>query len=179
MSFFLQEDEQILELESRRTIYQVVQKYSGSYLREIQRKSQLSLGSTKYHLHFLTKKGLIKTKQDGQHLRYFPAYEKDQHTLLLSCLRKKPVRSILLCIHLHKNCIQEDIVKEVGLSAPTVSFHLHKLLEAQLVTSAKTGRKTHYTLNIDATELMNLLITYKESFVDTLVNKVIDMWDFE
>jgi predicted transcriptional regulator len=48
--------------------------------------------------------------------------------------------------------------------------------ENNIIKSRKDGRKTFYTIVIDKDEIVNLLISYQESFLDSLVDRVIEMW---
>lgn len=175
--FFAENKKKILELEDRRKVYQIVNKFAGCHFREIERKSGLSTGSVSYHLHYLTKHGLIKEERQGNNLRYFPLDFKSENTKLLGLLRQKSVRKIILFILTHKKCNHEKIVKFVNLSPSTVSWHLKKLEGSDIIESNKRGRKTFYSIKINKEEIIDLLVTYKESFLDSLVDRVIELWD--
>jgi len=92
-------------------------------------------------------------------------------------LRQKSVRGIILFILTHNNCNHEQIVSNVRLAPSTVSWHLKKLEDASIIGFIKKGRKTHYNLLSDKNEIMNLLIIYKESFFDSIVDNIVDMWE--
>lgn len=168
--------DKILELEKRKEIYNIVKKYSGSHFREIERKSRIPATSLRYHLHYLRKHGLISEEKSGNNLRYFSMEHNVEDKKLLSLLRQKNIRKILIYILTNKICTFEEIVKSVGLSPSTISWYLKKL-EDQNVIVKKRGPKTTYSLNINEKEIINLLMSYKESFLDTLVDRVIEMWD--
>jgi len=177
---FLDENEKkALELDARRKIYDVVRKFAGSHFREIERKSNLPLGTAKYHLSYLTKLRLIKEEKDGNNIRYFPKEFNAENKKLLGLLRQKTLRKILLFILTHNHCNHEQIVQSVGLSPSTVSFHLKKLERSNIIGFIKKGRNTFYDVLIDKEKIITLLITYKESFFDSMINRVIDMWDIE
>jgi predicted transcriptional regulator len=171
-----EKEERILELDARRGIYETVKKYAGSHFREIERKSGLSTGSVRYHLDYLTKRGLIKEERDGNTLRYFPKEFKSENTRLLGLLRQESIRRIILFLLTHRGCSHEEIVEAVGVSPSTISWHLKKLEEYNIVGSTRQGRVKNYQILINEEEIINLLITYKESFLDALVDRVIDMW---
>jgi len=169
----------MLELDVRRKIYEIVKKFAGCHFREIERKSGLSTGSVSYHLHYLARHGLIKEEKEGNKSHYFPAGFKSKNIRLLALLRQKSVREILLFILTHDNCGHKEIVQSVGLSPSTVSWHLKKLEENNIVEFTKHGRKTAYHIVIDEEEIIHLLITYKKSFLDTMVDRVIEMWEID
>jgi len=67
------------------------------------------------------------------------------------------------------------ITKAVERSPATVSWHLKRLTEAGLLKNKKKGRVSYFSL-IDPDLAITLLITYKESFLDKLVDSFIDSW---
>jgi predicted transcriptional regulator len=168
--------ERILQLDTRRRIYEIVKRYAGCHFREIERKSGMPTGSVRYHLAYLAKRGLIKEEREGNSLRYFPKEFKSENTKLMGLLRQGSVRQIILFILTHKDCSHEEIAEAVGLSPSTVSWHLKKLEESSTVGSTRHGRVKNYRIRVNEEEIINLLVTYKETFLDSLVDKVIDMW---
>ena len=139
--------------------------------------SSIATGSIQYHLNYLARQGLIKVEREGNNLRYFPKEFKQENKKVMGFLRQKSIRNILLFVLTHDNCNHEQIVKFVKLSPSTVSWHLKKLEQENIVGFIKKGRKTFYNLLVDRGEITNLLITYKESFFDSLVNKTVEMWE--
>jgi predicted transcriptional regulator len=175
---YLDESEKkVLELDARRMIFEVVRKFAGCYFREIERKSKLSTGSVTYPLNYLTRYGLIKEEKDGNNLRYYPREFKFENKKLLSLLRQKSIRKVLLFILTHDNCNHKQIVLSVGLSPSTVSWYLRRLEESKIVGFRKQGRHTFYNILIDRERIINLLIAYKESFLDSMIDRVIGMWE--
>ena len=172
-----EKNKKVLELENRRKIYELVRKYSGSHFRELERKSKIPIGILKYHLDFLNKHGLIKQEKDGNNTRYFLANIKFENMKLLGFLRQKSTRRILLFILTNEKSYYQDIVKFVELSQSTVSWHIKKLIKANIISEIKEGKKLMYSLLIDENELIKLFVYYKESFFDSLVNKAAEMWD--
>ena len=175
--FLTDGEKKALELELRRKIYFQVRKQAGAHFREIERKSGLATGSVKHHLDYLARQGLIKAEKEGNNIRYFPRDFRPENKKIMGFLRQKSIRDILLFILTHNNCYHEQIVESVNLAPSTVSWHLKKLQDANIIGFAKKGRKTHYDMLIDKNEIMNLLITYQESFVDGIVDNIVEMWE--
>ena len=167
----------ILELETRKKIYNLVQKYAGCHFRDLERKSKIPASSLKYHLNYLTKFGLITEEKEDKNLKYFPKEFNITNQVLLSLLRQDNVRKILIFLLINENCNHGDLVRFLGLSPSTVSWYLKKLESKKIISSAKKGRKTFYRLIINKEEVRDLLIIYQDSFLDSLVNKVVEMWD--
>jgi|SRR3989344_5437883 len=175
MRSFLDTKKEALELEARRKIYDVVKRFAGCHFREIERKSMLSTGLVRYHLTYLTKHGLITEERDENHVRYFPEQFANENKKILGFLRQVKIREIILILLTQPLCNNEQIAKAIQVSPSTASWHLKKLEEREVITSVKKGRSICYTL-VDTENIIRLLITYRESFVDALVDRTIEMW---
>ena len=108
--------------------------------------------------------------------RYFPR-SCTGNEKIMAFLRQKSVRGIVLVILTHNNCNHMQIVNSLKLSPSTISGHLKKLQDASIIGFVKKGRKTYYNVLVDKNEVMNLLITYQESFFDNVVDNIVDMWE--
>ena len=175
--FLSDQERRALEVEVRRKIYQIVRSYAGSHFREIERKSKLSTGSVQYHLNYLEKQRLIRSEKEGNTIRYFPRDFKPENKKIMGFLRQRSIRKIILFILTHQNCNHEQIVQSVKLAPSTVSWHLKKLEDANIISFLKKGRKTHYKILSNKDEIMNLLISYQESFLDSMVDNIVEMWE--
>ena len=169
--------DKILELNSRKKVYGFVKKHPGCHFRDLERKSGIPATSLKYHLNFLNKYGLISEEKDGIKIRYFPEKFNLENKTLLGLLRQESVRKILLFLVSNEKSNHDTIVGFVQLSPSTVSWHLKKLESKHVIKSIKKGKNTFYNLLIDKKEILSILINHKESFLDSLVNKTIEMWD--
>jgi len=56
-----------------------------------------------------------------------------------------------------------DFTEPLGLSQPTVSFHLKKLLDAGLVDREQRGTWAHYSLRPESFERLSAAFTQKEA----------------
>ena len=65
----------------------------------------------------------------------------------------------------------------MNLSTSTTKFHLQKLLDANVVLEKESQGKTFYSLK-EKEPIMVLLINYKESFMDALVDNFVEIWAF-
>lgn len=165
----------VLELESRKKIYEVVRHHAGCHMREIQRAADLSFGMVSYHLSYLVKHSLIKEEKDGNYVRYYPVTIDIKDEKLLALLRQRSVRNILLFILMHEGCSHQEISVGVNLSPSTTTWHLKKLIDNGIVVSDKKVKGKAYSLGVPKERIVNLLITYRESFLDTLVDGLLDL----
>ena len=168
---------EVLELESRRKIYEVVRKNAGGHMREIQRVSGMSYGVVSYHLSYLSKHNLIKEERDGSYVRYYPVTIDFRDEKLLALLRQRSVRTILLFVVTHEGCSHQEISAGVSLSPSTTTWHLKKLIDNRIIVSDKKIKGKAYSLDVPKEHIMNLLITYQESFLDSLVDGLLELWE--
>ncbi len=64
----------------------------------------------------------------------------------------------------------------MSLSAATISWYIQILKNADLIHNETTDDGTFYTLT-DEDEIVKVLIAYKESFLDKLVDRFIETWN--
>jgi len=126
----------------------------------------------------MSRKGLIACEKDGNNLRYFPKEFNSGNKKLMGVLRQKSLMRIILFIITHEGCSHEQIAAHVKLSPSTASWHLKKLEEEGMIAPVKGGRKTFYEVSANKEEIAKLLITYRKSFFDALVDRAIEMWEF-
>ncbi len=168
--------EDVLELESRRDIFEHISKYPGSYMREMQEKLDMATGQLEYHLKYLEDHKLISSQMSGNKKRYFVEKEVNYpDRKLISILRQKTLRKILIMLIERGKMNFSQIDEEVDLSKSTVSFHLKKLENKGLIETRRIGRKKVYSCKNDK-EIAQVLITYKSSFLDKAVDRFVETW---
>lgn len=165
-----------LELETRRRIYQHVQKYPGTHMREIGRDLEIPMGTLEYHLHYLVKADLLTIRQDARYTRYFATgglsrQEKD----VLAVLRQKVPRQIAAHLLLAPESSHGDLLRHFALSASTLSFHLKKLVTTGIVQQEKRGRENLYRV-IDVDLVSRVLVQHRSTFLDDVVDRFADVW---
>ena len=169
-------DEDVLELENRRRIYQLVSKFPGMYLREIEKELGLAIGVLDYNLSYLEKKGILTVEREGNRKRYFVGEDisfGDKTTI--GILRQEIPRRIVLHLMLNPNASFQDVLAQFNISKSTLSFHMKKLTEADIVGSQKEGRSSFYYV-IDQDNTARVILTYKASFLDSLVDRFAEVW---
>lgn len=171
-------EQQTLELDARRRIYECIKKSPGLHLREIQRRTQLATGSVDYHIHFLHKNGLIRSEKAGGFVRYYPydrSYEEGEKELL-NLLRQEKIRHILIYLLEKRKANASSIAAELQISPSNLSFYLRTLQEKNIITQKKKGRFRFYSVT-DKKKIVECLVTYKSSFLDKFVDRFISAWE--
>lgn len=172
----MEETNPALELEVRKTIYQTILKSPGLHFRELQRRTDLVIGSLQYHLNYLKKRGLIIEEKDRGYSRFYVGGKLDEREKeLLSFLRQGTVRRIIFFLVEHPNSNHKRITEKMRLSPSTVSWHLKRLTEAEILKNIRRGRESYFKVS-NPDLIIKVLISYRESFIDRLVDKFIESW---
>ncbi|WP_340820782.1 winged helix-turn-helix transcriptional regulator [Methanolobus sp. WCC4] len=167
-----------LELDTRKRIFDTIHSSPGIHLRELERHLGIAVGNLQYHLHYMEKKGLVSILRDEQFVRYFVKDRElsDNDRMILSFLRKKACRHILMDLMEEPGMNNKGISSSVGLSPSTVSWHLNKMVASGVVSKTVHGRESNFEV-VDPETVAGLMISYKGSFFDKLLDNFIDMWE--
>lgn len=174
-----------LDLENRRTIYQIIDKYPGIHFRELFRKLDISMGSFEYHLQILEKNDLIYLKKEGGYTCYFvkgKLSEEDKEVATM--LRNDRLRKILFTLILNPGISHKTLTKQLNWPKSTISFYLKKLISKEIVeerdlTSEKSrldiGRPQKGIYVNKPDKIIHLVVIYKSGFFDELSNRILDL----
>lgn len=169
--------EEALELDARRHIYEHILSTPGTHLRGVHRAVCLPFGQVLYHLNYLEKLDLVVVKKDGKFSRYFVKNllgrkEKD----IISVLRHEVPRTISVLLLFHKELSHKQILEHVAVSPSTLSFHLAKMVDAEVVAREQRGRESIYRL-VDAELTTKTLIRHRASFQCGVVDRFCEVFD--
>lgn len=171
------EEEKALELEARKRIYDFVVSSPGTHLREIQRQIALPLGTVEYHLKYLVEKEMLVERSDGNYKRYYPVgVYGSVDRQLLSLLRQEVPRRIVMKLLLNPGMNFKVLSEGFPVSASTLSYHLSKLVEGEVVRKVKKGRESLFFVN-NQEEVAKILLTHRKSFLDGLVESFANLWE--
>jgi predicted transcriptional regulator len=95
---------------------------------------------------------------------------------ILKLARLKTDRHILLFLLQNETSTNEQLSEILHLSPSTVSWHIKKLVNAHILNASAVGRKIIYSIR-DSELVSRVLIKYKESFLDILVDRFVEMWE--
>ncbi len=142
----------------------------------MQRRTELATGALQYHLDYLKKKHLIYEEKEGKFSRFYSVRGEQVDTHLMNLLRQDSVRKIIIFLMKRRRVTLPGISKEVGLSLSTTSFHVKKLLSSGVVDQKKYGKKIYFFL-VDKDSILKMLLLYKKSFLDELVDNFANLWE--
>ncbi|HVM46162.1 MAG TPA: ArsR family transcriptional regulator [Candidatus Thermoplasmatota archaeon] len=169
--------EEALELDARRHIYEHILATPGTHLRGVHRAVRLPFGQVLYHLNYLEKLDLVVVKKDGKFSRYFVKnLIGRQEKNVISVLRHEVPRTISVLLLFHDEMTHKQILEHVGVSPSTLSFHLAKMVDAEVVTREQRGRESIYRL-VDRDLTTTTLIRHRASFQCAVVDRFCQVFD--
>lgn len=167
--------DEILENERRRQIYSVIETNPGIHLRELQRVLSMPLATLEYHLSYMTRKKIVFWETEGYHKRYYTKPFDPEDKKVLSALRQRRMREIVLIVLANKKVKYRFLSDYLKLPHSTLSFYLKYLVDNNILARTKIGYENLYTVP-DEDRVAKVLIAYKSSFLDKLVDRALKTW---
>jgi predicted transcriptional regulator len=157
-------------------IIQFVNDFPGVRYRELLRMTGVSNGVLSYHLNLLDNSGKVRVHRVNNRVtRYFSHDVSSVESNIIGLLRQNTTRKIIIYILENGPCGFNDIVNHTKKVPSTVSWHLTRLKDANIINVRKQNELNYYEIKIDKFSLQNQLYKYKISFTDQIVNEYIDM----
>lgn len=167
--------DEILENERRRKIYAAIEANPGIHLRELQRVLDMPLATLEYHLSYMARRKIIFGETDKHLKRYYTKPLDPEDKKVLSALRQKRMREIVLIILANKKVKYQFLSDSLKLPHSTLSFYLKYLVQNNILARDKIGYENLYTVQ-DEGRVAKVLTAYKSSFLDKLVDKALSTW---
>jgi predicted transcriptional regulator len=167
--------DEILENENRRKIYALIEANQGIHLRELQRITNQPLTTLDYHLTYMVRKGIIYSETEGHFKRYYTKPLDEQDKKVLAALRQNKLREIVLIVMANKKVKYHELSEYFKLPHSTLSCYLKSLVDNNIIFKEKIGYETIYTVK-DEDRVAKVLVAYKKSFLDMLVDKTLSAW---
>lgn len=133
----------------------------------------MPIGVLSYHLDYLADRGLLTINKQESFTRYFPGDQlgRDKQQML-AALRQEIPRGIILFLLMNPGATHGEVLRNFTISGGTLSYHIKKLVSRGLIRVDKAGRESRMTV-IDPDKVSDLLIVYRRSFLDRLVDEFV------
>lgn len=128
--------------DTRRRIFEQVRQMPGSSIADIATSVGVSHSTASYHLDKLLGFNLVTSTADGNKVRYFVnggVFTEEERRVVAS-LDHPETRRVLATIVKNPMCYRAELTTLLGVSPPTVSWHLERLVSAKLVQEQRVGR---------------------------------------
>lgn len=167
--------ENVLDLDGRRALFDLVKERPGIHLRAIAETAGQAISTAEYHLHQLVKFGLLDTREEGGVKAFFPPEIDRRDKDLLYVVRHEAPRRICAHLLLSPEATPAELKDALGIPAPTLSFHLKKLLKNGVTAEEKRGRTKALTIN-NPERVASVLVTYRATFLDDAIDRFAETW---
>jgi len=166
----------MLQPETRQRVYSFIESTPGAHLREIGRRLDMSLGHLRYHLRILEKRDLIISIRNGFYRRYFVKKDFDIGLAgIFFALRQRNTRRIVLHLLNNPGSTHKDLMRVFDFPSSTLSLYLDNLVRKGVIQRVRDGRQNRYYV-VDEQNVIKVLKTYKESFIDRLVDRALEIY---
>ena len=163
---------------TRAQVLELVRRFPGIHMRGIVREMEISTALATYHLKALTAEGRLRAVRAAGYVRYFPREGfrelSAQDRQALGLLRQTRPLEIVLALLEHGPLTHGELVEIVGGAKPTLTYHLHKLIDGGIVAKVPRGEERGFHL-VDPERLRGLLAQYEPT--STLLDEVHDTWE--
>ena len=147
-------------------IIQFVNETPGIRYRELLRITGVSNGVLSYHLKILSNSGKVQVhKVNNRTTRYFSHDVSIVESNLVGLLRQTTTRRIIIYLLESGPCGFIDIVNYTKKTPSTVSWHLSRLKDTNIIKVRRQNELNYYEIKIDKFTLQKLLNKYKSSFI--------------
>ncbi len=141
----------VLENENRNKLIDLILNEPGIHFNELLRRTNLSAGNLAWHLDILETYKIIGKKRFDHYLVYFPYYQKNPISNIDLKLQKSELTiKILEMIENNPGIYNQKLAIELGVDHKTITYHVNKLVNLELISIQKQGRKKKFFPNLDA-----------------------------
>ena len=146
----------VLKNTNRDRIYGFVSSNPGTYPNEIIKETGLNRGVVEHHLRTLKNQNMVAALKVCGKSHYFlnASTYGEKEKVLLAELKNEKRRRIILEILNCEQITHETLAGKIGVSAPTINWHIRHLEEEGIVRADADGRHTSYCIDHGYDELM-------------------------
>ncbi len=152
--------ENVLNTEVRKNLYNYIDEYPGSHLREIARELDLKPSNAAWHLRKLEQTNLIRSRNIGGKRVYYlveGGVEAQMEAVAEAILKNKNARDIMLYLKDNPGKHLLEIATALNLNHHTVKWHIRKMYLAELIDgdTSNSAYPVYYPTEIGTQSLGN------------------------
>ena len=152
--------ENVLDTEVRKNLYQYIDDYPGSHLREIARELDLKPSNAAWHLRKLEQTNLVRSRSIGGKRVYYlveGGVEARKEAIAEAVLRNQNARDIMLYLQDSPGKHLLEIAHALNLNHHTVKWHIKKMYMAELIDgdTSNSAYPVYYPTEIGTQALRN------------------------
>ena len=134
------------------------------------------MGTLRHHLDYLEKMDLIVSKRENNLRIYFASGEMgSRDKKITSLLQQKRFRDIIVVVLTRPGAICSEVSDELNLKRSTLSKYIGILEDRKIVYHRRSGREKQLFVS-DEKRIVEMLLLYRRSFWDSLVDNVLEIY---
>jgi predicted transcriptional regulator len=150
----------VLDTEVRKNLYEYIDEYPGSHLREIARELNLKPSNAAWHLRKLEQTNLVRSRAIGGKKVFYlveGGIDSRREAVAESILRNNNARDIMLYLQKNPNKHLLEIAHALKLNHHTVKWHIKKMYIAELVEgdTSNSTYPVYYITDIGINAIQN------------------------
>jgi predicted transcriptional regulator len=165
----------VLDLPTRRRIFDFVAAHPGSSARTVQRGVGLGWGETAYHLDQMRRAGLLHRERGGRRDYYFPADMVPIDRQLLLSMQSAVERALLVELARFPGLTFRELVARLGAGKSTAAFHLRFLVALGIVDVESSEPLRRYRVRRPDL-VLRLYGSFRDSFEEPWVDRFSSTW---
>ena len=149
----------VLENTNRAKIYGFVSSNPGTYPNEIIKEIGVNKGVVEYHLGMLEEQNMIISYKTRGKIHYFlnEGTYGEKEKVAIAALKNEKHRRIISEILNCDRITHETLAGKIGVSAPTINWHIRHLKDEGIIRADANGRHTEYSIDRGYRELMHAM----------------------
>jgi len=146
------DDSDPLEHEARDAMFDVVESSPGTYLSEIADRAELPLSTARHHIRVLEREGLVSGAKVRGKRRFYPAYTDGVE--LAAAMNDESTASVIDALARLGASSVSDLAEELDKDPSTVTHHVQRLEEDDVVVRERDGRAVMNKLSAAARTML-------------------------
>jgi predicted transcriptional regulator len=142
------DDSDPLEHDARADVFEVVEETPGAYLSEVAEQADLPLSTARHHVRVLEREELLTGAKVRGKRRFYPAYTGDIE--LAAAMNDESTAVVLDALSRLGGASVSELADELGRDPSTVTHHLQRLEEDDIVVREREGRAVINRLSAEA-----------------------------
>ena len=149
-----------VENQNRQKIFKYILDNPGTTMAEISKNLGINRGTLSYHLMMLDKQNRVIPYKTRGRIHYFlnESTYGEKEKAVLSALKNEKHRRIISEILSSGQITHETLAGRIGVSAPTINWHIRHLKEEGIVRADTDGRYTAYSIDRGYSELLHTVL---------------------
>ncbi len=76
---------------------------------------------------------------------------------------------------MNQDATRSDLIKRIGISGPSINWHIKRLIEFKLIYESRSGKYKKYKLAVDSETLLQIIKNFKPGIWDRWNDRLADL----